>query len=570
MPLETESGAANGTSEVVESVDAAKKAEAAATRKAAKEKKKAEKAAKLAAKKANPSAGGKKKMNRDGLEVGKEEDFGAWYSSLIVKSEMIDFYDISGCYILRPWSFALWDAIRDYFDPKIRALGVRNAYFPLFVSRKRLETEEDHIEGFAAEVAWVTKSGQSELEEHIAVRPTSETIMYPSYAKWIRSHRDLPLKLNQWSNVVRWEFKYPTPFIRSREFLWQEGHTAFATKEEADEEVLTILNLYARVYEDLLAVPVVRGRKSEKEKFAGGLYTTTTEVFVPTNGRAIQGATSHCLGTNFSKMFEIKYEDVDQKKNEVWQNSWGLSTRSIGAMVMVHGDDKGLVLPPRASPIQVVVVPIVRKGSEQQVMDAANVLAAELKESGLRVESDVRTDKNPGWKFNYWELKGVPLRLEIGLRDIESGTVMGTRRCDGKKMNYERAGVVEAVKDEMDTIHNVMYEKAKKARDERIIGANTWSEFTAALSQRSMILTPWCGTVECEKDVKDRTAKSEVAAENTQGIDPKALSGSAKTLCIPFADELAKLGVTGVVCDGKSCFACERKAEVVTLWGRSY
>lgn len=557
----------------IEPMPAVDKSEAeakAASRKAAKAAKKAQKAAKLAAKGSGGGGGGggAKKANRDGMEHKKEEDFGQWYSQLVLKTEMIEHYDISGCYILRPWSFAIWDAIRDFFDPAIRATGVQNCYFPLFVSKKRLETEEDHIEGFAAEVAWVTKSGKSELEEPIAVRPTSETIMYPSYAKWIRSHRDLPLKLNQWGNVVRWEFKYPTPFIRSREFLWQEGHTAFATKEEADAEVLTILNLYGSVYEDLLAVPVIKGRKSEKEKFAGGLYTTTCEVFVPANGRAIQGGTSHCLGTNFSRMFGITYETVDQQRAPVWQNSWGLSTRSIGAMAMVHGDNTGLVLPPRAAPVQVVIVPIVRKGSEQLVTDAAAALAKDIGAAGIRVEADLRDDKNPGWKFNYWELKGVPLRLELGPRDIEGGVVMATRRCDRQKLSLKRADIVDRVNEQLKDIHNTMFEKARMERDERIIRANTWDEFKAALLQRAMIIAPWCQVVACEADVKTRTAAD---ADDTpvEGADPRALSGSAKTLCIPFEAELQRMGVDPIG-DDVTCFACNSKATAFTLWGRSY
>lgn len=534
--------------------------------------KKASKAAKKNAKatKRVENTATKKKMNRDGMEVSKSEDFGAWYSQLVTKTEMIEFYDISGCYILRPWSFSIWDAIHDFFDPAIKKLGVQNAYFPLFVSEKRLTTEEDHIEGFAAEVAWVTKSGQTNLEEPIAVRPTSETIMYPAYAKWIRSHRDLPLKLNQWSNVVRWEFKYPTPFIRSREFLWQEGHTAFATKEEADEEVLAILELYRQVYEHVLAVPVIKGRKSEKEKFAGGIYTTTAEVFVPANGRAIQGATSHCLGQNFSKMFGIEFETAEQGKQLVWQNSWGLSTRSIGAMAMVHGDDTGLVLPPRAAPIQVVIVPIIRKGMEQMVTDAANALAKELTNAGLRVKADTRDDKNPGWKFNYWELKGVPLRLELGPRDIDAGTVTTVRRVDGKKESLSRMGIVASVEKELELIHQTMLNKARAERDERIIQVRIWNEFLNALNQRSMILAPWCEAVECEKSVKNRTGQESTPALTPEGeVDPRALSGAAKTLCIPFQEELDRLDVQQLEPDAK-CFACGTGASALTLWGRSY
>ena len=299
-----------------------------------------------------------KKETKLGMHVGINEDFGAWYSQVVVEAELIDYYDISGCYILRPYAFTQWEFIHEFFNKEIKKLGVQNAYFPMFVSQSRLEAEKDHIEDFSPEVAWVTRSGDSELECPIAVRPTSETVMYPHYANWIRSHRDLPLLLNQWCNVVRWEFKHPTPFIRSREFLWQEGHTAHATKKACDEEVRTILDLYRQVYEDMLAVPVIPGVKSEKEKFAGGLYTTTVEAFVPQTGRGIQGATSHCLGQNFAKMFDITFENEKGGRSMVWQNSWGMTTRMLGVCYMVHGDDVGLRLPPKIAPIQVVIVTI--------------------------------------------------------------------------------------------------------------------------------------------------------------------------------------------------------------------
>mmetsp|Transcript_29350 Transcript_29350/g.48675 ORF Transcript_29350/g.48675 Transcript_29350/m.48675 type:complete len:486 (+) Transcript_29350:44-1501(+) len=287
-----------------------------------------------------------KKVNADakGLEYTKAGNFPKWYEQVIIKSEMIEFYDISGCYILRPWSFTIWDSIREFLDAKIKTIGVQNCYFPLFVSESKLNAEKEHVEGFSPEVAWVTKSGSGDLSDPIAVRPTSETIMYPAFKNWIHSHRDLPLKLNQWNNVVRWEFKHPTPFLRTREFLWQEGHTAFATKAESDVEVLQVLDFYAATYEELLAVPVIKGKKTEKEKFAGGDYTTTVEAFIPATGRAIQGATSHSLGQNFGKMFKIEFEDKDSKKAIPWQNSWGFTTRSIGVMVMLHSDDKGALL----------------------------------------------------------------------------------------------------------------------------------------------------------------------------------------------------------------------------------
>lgn len=301
------------------------------------------------------------------LQYKKSEDFPMWYSNVITLSEMIAYYDISGCYILRPWSYKMWDIIQNWFNIEIEKLGVENCYFPLFVSQDRLEREKDHVEGFAPEVAWVTKSGDGELAKPIAIRPTSETIMYPAFSDWIKSHRDLPLKLNQWSNVVRWEFKYPTPFLRSREFLWQEGHTAHATFEDANIMVRQALELYRRVYEEILAVPVVPGYKTEEEKFAGGHSTTTVEAYIAGSGRSIQGATSHHLGQNFGKMFDIKYQDSNGQSQVAWQTSWGLTTRSIGVMVMVHGDDQGLVLPPRIAPLQAVIVPVFTKQMTPEV-----------------------------------------------------------------------------------------------------------------------------------------------------------------------------------------------------------
>ena len=343
---------------------------------------------------ASGEEGGKtlKKETQLGLSAKKDEDFSLWYTQVITLSEMIDYSDISGCYVLRPWSYFIWEQIMSFFDAKIKELGVKNTYFPMFVSERALATEKDHIEGFAPEVAWVTRSGETELAEPIAVRPTSETIMYPFFAKWIRSHRDLPLEINQWCNVVRWEFKDATPFLRSREFLWQEGHTAHTTCEEAQERVLSILDLYAQIYEDLLAVPVIKGQKTEMEKFAGGFKTTTVEAYINGSGRAIQGATSHNLGQNFGKMFKIAYEpDTGGERQIPWQTSWGFTTRSIGVAVMVHGDDKGLVLPPRVAPIQAIVLPISKKDVDYtELMDYARRIEGLLKAAGIRVEVDGR------------------------------------------------------------------------------------------------------------------------------------------------------------------------------------
>jgi prolyl-tRNA synthetase len=326
-----------------------------------------------------------------GLSAKKEEDFANWYTQAITLSEMIDYSDISGCYVLRPWSFFIWESIQQYFDNEIKKLGVKNSYFPLFVSERALMTEKDHIEGFAPEVAWVTKCGKNDLAEPIAIRPTSETIMYPFFAKWIRSHRDLPLELNQWSNVVRWEFKDATPFLRSREFLWQEGHTAHDTYENAQHRVRSILDLYALVYEYLLAVPVVKGMKTEAEKFAGAHHTTTVEAYINGSGRAIQGATSHNLGQNFGKMFKINFEDEKGEKQIPWQTSWGLTTRAIGVAVMVHGDNKGLVLPPRVAPVQAIICPIATKDVDYaDLVRYCDDIRHELKKNGVRADIDDR------------------------------------------------------------------------------------------------------------------------------------------------------------------------------------
>merc|ERR1711963_376028 len=347
-----------------------------------------------------PKAG----VTRLGLEAKKEENLPDWYAQVLTKAEMLEYYDVSGCYILRPWSFAIWEAIKDFFDAEIKKLGVENCYFPIFVSNSALEKEKTHIEDFAPEVAWVTRSGQSELAEPIAIRPTSETVMYPSYAKWIQSYRDLPLRLNQWNNVVRWEFKHPQPFLLTREFLWQEGHTAFATFEEAKKEVMVILDLYRQIYEDLLAIPVIRGKKTEKEKFAGGDFTTTTEAYIAAAGRAIQGATSHHLGQNFSKMFDIIFEDpATGEKKHVYQNSWGITTRTLGVLVMVHGDDKGLVLPPKCACVQVVIVPCgitASLGEEDRakLIEVCKDYESKLVRAGVKVRGDYRDNYSPGWK----------------------------------------------------------------------------------------------------------------------------------------------------------------------------
>lgn len=521
--------------------------------------------------KKNPKSIAKKASSKKGdtllaLQWKKSEDFASWYSDVIVLSEMISYYDISGCYILRPWSYKMWELIQDWFNVEIQNLGVENSYFPMFVSKDRLEKEKDHVEGFAPEVAWVTKSGDGDLTNPIAVRPTSETIMYPAFSDWIKSHRDLPLKLNQWSNVVRWEFKYPTPFLRTREFLWQEGHTAHTSFEDANVMVMQALDLYRQVYEDLLAVPVVPGYKTEKEKFAGGHQTTTVEAYIAGSGRAIQGATSHNLGQNFGKMFDISFQDSNGKSQIAWQTSWGLTTRTIGVMVMVHGDDKGLVLPPRIAPLQVVIVPIVsKKMTADESKPYCQALMKELTDVGIRVKYDDRTMYNPGWKYNHWEQKGVPIRVEVGPRDIENKSVRIASRVNGEKEDLNIDGIGETLKNKLEFIQKEMFQKAKVARDDHLVQVTEWKDFVPNLEKDNMILTPWCGGEhqDWEEWVKDKSKEESLKTLGKEGEDEKtSTSVAAKTLCIPFKQP--------VLPEGTKCIASGLPATCWVLWGRSY
>jgi len=504
-----------------------------------------------------------------GIEVPKDVDLSEWYTDCIVKSEMIEYYDVSGCYILRPQAFCIWDFIKDFFDAEIKKLGVENSYFPMFVPQKALEKEKDHIEDFAPEVAWVTKSGNSDLEEPIAIRPTSETVMYPSYAKWIQSHRDLPLKLNQWCNVVRWEFKQPQPFLRTREFLWQEGHTAFASKEEAKEEVMQILDLYRRVYEELLACPVMPGKKTEKEKFAGGDFTTTVEAWIPAAGRAIQGATSHHLGQNFAKMFEIYYQGPNDKAKDsiVYQNSWGLTTRTIGVMVMVHGDDKGVVAPPRVARHQVVLMATGIAGKTEEEIEAlkssVDKFAAELKAAGVRCHVDHRYNYTNAWKYNYWELRGTPIRLEYGPRDMASKQVMLVRRDTGEKSACPQDSLAADIPKFLEKIQQDMFDKAKKQFDDALTLIDDWKDVVPNLNKKKVLLLPFCGGKECEGKIKEQSANAAVGDDGE--IDPNAPSMGAKSLCIPFVQPRPLKA--GEMCVGPGC--C-KAATCITMFGRSY
>jgi len=443
-------------------------------------------------------------------------------------------------------------------------LGVENCYFPIFVSQGALEREKDHIADFAPEVAWVTKSGDTDLAEPIAIRPTSETVMYPAYAKWIQSHRDLPIKLNQWNNVVRWEFKHPQPFLRTREFLWQEGHTAFSNLKEAKEEVMVILDLYRRIYEELLAIPVVRGRKTEKEKFAGGDYTTTVEAYIAAAGRSIQGATSHHLGQNFSKMFDITFEHPETgEKQFVFQNSWGVTTRTIGVLIMVHGDDSGLVLPPRVASIQVVIVPCGVTASLGQADREALYAECEayktlLEKAGVRVKADMRENYSPGWKFNHWELKGVPVRLELGPRDMKNSQYVAVRRDTGEKLTMRKAGLEDDLPALLETIQSSMFARAKQELTDHLKVVTTFDAFLSGLEAKCLLQAPFCGEIPCEDQIKE-------LSKGDAELNPGAPSMGAKSLCIPFQQPAQVTGETACVRPG-----CPKKAQFYTMFGRSY
>lgn len=478
------------------------------------------------------------KKNTLGITVKKEEDFSEWYTQVIQKAELIDYSPVSGCYILRPNAFNIWEKVRVYFSNLIKKDGVKDAYFPLFIPESLLIKEEKHVEGFAPEVAWVETGGHTKLKERIAVRPTSETIINDTYSRWIRSHKDLPLRLNQWVNVVRWEFKHPVPFLRSREFLWQEGHTAFASKEEAEREAYKILDFYEDVFTNLYALPVLKGRKSRSETFAGAEFTLSVEVFLP-NGKAVQGATSHHLGQNFAKAFDIQFHDENQNLQYVWQNSWGISTRSIGVMIMMHSDDKGLVLPPKAAELQVVIVPILFDDTKDKVLKEAFKIKDKLQKQGISVHLDDRSDYSPGWKFNEWEMKGIPLRIELGPRDLQNKQVTVVRRDNGEKKSVSISKI--DLKSILDEMQSSLLKKAEKLLKDSIVKVGSFKEAEKVISSGRMIFVPWCEDDSCEDKFKEKTG--------------------AKTLNSPFKQPSVA---------GKQCFNCGKKAISWFYFGKSY
>jgi prolyl-tRNA synthetase len=434
----------------------------------------------------------------------KSADFSKWYGEIIRKAELADYAPMKGMMIIRPYGYAIWENLKAQLDKRIKDTGHSNAYFPLFIPESFLAKETEHLEGFSPEVAWVTIGGQEELEERLAVRPTSEAIIGSMYSKWIKSWRDLPVLINQWANIVRWE-KVTRPFLRTTEFLWQEGHTAHETSEEAQEETLKILTLYKEFVESELAIPVVSGIKSEREKFAGALATYAIEALM-SDGKALQMGTSHNLGQHFSKVFNIRYEDKNQNIQYVWQTSWGVSTRLVGALIMAHGDDSGLRLPPRIAPIQAVIVPISLGNWKEEVLPIAEKLKSDLIEMGVRVELDQREEFTPGWKFSEWEMRGVPLRIEIGPRDVKENQVVCVRRDSGNKETVPLDSLRIRLPEILSDIQKSLYEKALEFQTSNTHDIQSYEEFKSILEDKKGFLrTYWCGRSECEEKIKEET-----------------------------------------------------------------
>ena len=433
----------------------------------------------------------------------RSQDFSQWYLDVVRRAELADYSPVKGCMVIRPYGYAIWELLQQALDARIKETGHVNAYFPLFIPEGLLHKEAEHVEGFSPQVAYVTHGGGEELEERLVVRPTSEAIIGTMYAKWVQGWRDLPILINQWANVVRWE-KVTRPFLRTTEFLWQEGHTAHETADEAEAETLKILDLYADVCESTLAVPVVKGRKSESEKFAGALRTYSIEALMG-DGRALQAGTSHNLGQNFAKAFDITFQARDKSVQHVWGTSWGVTTRLVGALIMTHGDDSGLIVPPRVAPYQVVVVPIGRDNWRETVLPRAQDLQRQLRQAGIRVTLDDR-DERPGWKFSEWELRGVPLRLEIGPKDIEKSQVMLARRDTREKIAAPIDTLATTVADLLEDIQKTLLERALKFREERTQRVASYEEFKTVMEGRpGFVIAPWCGSAECEAQIKAET-----------------------------------------------------------------
>ena len=465
-----------------------------------------------------------------------EEDFAQWYTDVVKKADLIDYTSVKGCMVFKPAGYAIWELIQSQMDRRFKETGVENVYLPMFIPESLLEKEKDHVEGFAPEVAWVTMGGLQPLQEKMCVRPTSETLFCDFYKNEVHSYRDLPKNYNQWCSVVRWE-KETRPFLRSREFLWQEGHTIHATAEEAEERTIRMLNVYADFCEQVLAIPVVKGRKTEKEKFAGAQATYTIEALMH-DGKALQSGTSHNFGDGFARAFDIQFTDKDNTLKYPFQTSWGTTTRLIGAIIMVHGDNSGLVLPPRVAPTQVMIVPI-RQQAEGVLGKAAEINAA-LKAAGIRVKTD-DSEKSPGWKFAEQEMRGIPIRIEIGPKDIENGKAILVRRDNGEKTEVAIDAIPETVKALLDQIHDDMLKRARERRDANTFVARTKEEFEQIFAEKTgFVKAMWCGDRACEDEITEKLAVT--------------------SRCMPFEQE--KIADT--------CVCCGKPAKHMVYWGKAY
>ena len=465
-----------------------------------------------------------------------DENFAQWYTDIVRKAELADYTETKGCIAIRPYGYAIWENIQNYTDKLFKDSGVKNTYFPILIPESLLQKEKDHVEGFAPEVAWVTEAGGDKLDEKLCVRPTSETIFTTMYSKWLKSWRDLPFVYNQWCNVLRWE-KETRPFLRSREFLWQEGHTIHETEKEAKERTLTMLEIYADVLENFLAIPVIKGIKTETERFAGAVETYTVEAMTY-DGKALQAGTSHYFGQNFTKPFDVKFQNREGNQEYAYQTSWGISTRLIGAIIMSHEDNRCLKLPPKVAPIQAVIVPIAMH--KEGVKEKAEELYNSLKNK-FRMEIDIRDQVSPGFKFNDWEMKGVPLRIELGPRDIENGVCVLVRRDNAEKITVNLSELEIKVKEILEDIQKNMFETCKKRMEAKTTVVHNLEEFQANINkEQGFIKAMWCGSSECEAKIKELT--------------------SAKSRCIPFEQE--KIGDT--------CVCCGKKADKMVVWGRQY
>jgi prolyl-tRNA synthetase len=481
-------------------------------------------------------------VKQSGITVKKNAGFSEWYIQVVLKTGLADYAPVKGFIVLRPYGYSIWESIRSILDKRFKETGHQNGFLPVLIPESLLAREEKHFEGFNPEVFWVTKAGNNELSEKLALRPTSETLAYPMFSKWITSYRDLPMKINYWNSALRAEIKGTKPFVRTSEFLWQEGHTVHATENEAEQEVMLILEIYRELIEDYLAIPSIRGFKSDKEKFVGAKYTMTLEGLMA-DGRALQMGTSHHLGQNFSKPFEIKYLGGDSEQHLAWQTSWGISWRLIGALIMVHGDDKGLVLPPRIAPIQVVIVPIFRDEDAELVISKTNEIAYDLRKSDIRVHVDDRKEYTAGWKFNEWEIKGVPLRINVGPRDIEKDQAELVRRDISEKSFVKRVNLSESVISILMQIQNNLLFRAKRQLEENTTETANYDTLKSVLEMKGgFISAGWCGEQECESKIKEET-----------GADIRV---------IPFEGQK--------ISEYKICIYCSKPSKIVAIFARAY